>query len=829
MLAALGEKLSKILGDNGKGIPEQSLFETTLSKYGQQYVMADLFPYESYDESTHLFRNQGSIGFVLETLPLIGASEEMQKEISSLFQYILPEESSLQIILYADPHIGKLCESWQKARQTQTPVLKKLAQQRIDFLNCMAFASPHFPYTLRNFRCFLAFSQADPGKNPVALQALQQLLNQMKTVLEMLRLPVTIWRPEDLIHTLEGMLCMAPPQTSQVIRSWNPYDALRCQISPAESNIWVGSHGLALNNGVVKAKTYKVRQYPEIWSLQAMGRLIGDPERDIAQIPCPFLIHYGVHVPRQDKPQRHVTRKALYVETQAQSPIAQYLPSLQKEAIELNFVRESLSRGERIVQTHFSVVLFAQGDLLTHAEQILRNLFQGQEWRLEANHFLHLPILLSVLPMNWGPRMVQTLNNLKKLKTTLSTESANLLPLQGEWHGTPSPGMILAGRRGQLFTWSPFDSSSNYNVCVVGQSGAGKSVFMQEIVMSLLGTGGRVVVLDVGRSFQKLGQILKGQFIQVTHQESLSLNPFSHLPARKEKAAVEQDTLLMIKQVLTSMIAPSGIISELENSFLEMALDEVIAQKANTAEVTDVAEWFLGHADQRAKDMGTRLYAFTREGVYGRFFTGASTVRFDNRLIVAEFEDIKQIKELSAVILQILIVNILSMMYQSDRKTRFAIIVDEAWEFLAGKSGEALIEAAARQARKYGGVLVVGSQNAEDFHKSLAAKAAFNNSAWKCYLSQSQEAFKAFEKEELITSPSMLSVLRTVRMTPGKYGEALIVSDAGYAIGRLILDPFSQLLYSTKADEFAAIENLMKQGIPVDEAIDQLLKKRKKG
>ena len=71
----------------------------------------------------------------------------------------------------------------------------------------------------------------------------------------------------------------------------------------------------------------------------------------------------------------------------------------------------------------------------------------------------------------------------------------------------------------------------------------------------------------------------------------------------------------------------------------------------------------------------------------------------------------------------------------------------------------------------------------------------------------------------------MLSLLRTVKMNPGKYGETLIVSDNGYAVGRLLLDPFSSLLYSTKAEEFSAVEGLVNQGIPVDEAIDQFLAK----
>src|SRR4051812_4822711 len=125
MLSQLGAKIAKMFGEQDLGIPEHSYFESTLNDYGHQPVLANLFPYETYDEKTQLFRNKDSVGFVLETLPLTGASEEMQKEVSSLFQYILPEESSLQTILWADPHIGDLCDAWQSVRQSQTPIIQK--------------------------------------------------------------------------------------------------------------------------------------------------------------------------------------------------------------------------------------------------------------------------------------------------------------------------------------------------------------------------------------------------------------------------------------------------------------------------------------------------------------------------------------------------------------------------------------------------------------------------------------------------------------------------------------------------------------------------------
>lgn len=62
---------------------------------------------------------------------------------------------------------------------------------------------------------------------------------------------------------------------------------------------------------------------------------------------------------------------------------------------------------------------------------------------------------------------------------------------------------------------------------VVGRSGAGKSVFMQELMSSTLGLGGRVFILDVGRSFEKTCHMLGGQFIEFSIDKDVCLNPFS--------------------------------------------------------------------------------------------------------------------------------------------------------------------------------------------------------------------------------------------------------------------------------------------------------------
>jgi conjugal transfer ATP-binding protein TraC len=48
----------------------------------------------------------------------------------------------------------------------------------------------------------------------------------------------------------------------------------------------------------------------------------------------------------------------------------------------------------------------------------------------------------------------------------------------------------------------------------------------------------------------------------------------------------------------------------------------------------------------------------------------------------------------------------------------------------------------------------------------------------------------------------------------------------GSGVGRLILDPFSMLLYSTRAEDYQAIKTLTDRGVPVAEAIETIIERR---
>ncbi len=64
-------------------------------------------------------------------------------------------------------------------------------------------------------------------------------------------------------------------------------------------------------------------------------------------------------------------------------------------------------------------------------------------------------------------------------------------------------------------------------VAIAGTSGSGKSLLLNEIAAAYLGTGAKVWIIDVGRSYEKACRNFGGSFIEFTEHAPLSLNPFT--------------------------------------------------------------------------------------------------------------------------------------------------------------------------------------------------------------------------------------------------------------------------------------------------------------
>jgi len=166
-------------------------------------------------------------------------------------------------------------------------------------------------------------------------------------------------------------------------------------------------------------------------------------------------------------------------------------------------------------------------------------------------------------------------------------------------------------------------------------------------------------------------------------------------------------------------------------------------------------------------------------------------------------------------------------MYLSDRSKRMSLIIDEAWDMLKGGHGADIIESIARRARKYNGNLWTGTQGVNDYNASPAARTAWNNSYWQALLSQDKSSITKAVKDGLLEiDPFEERLMKDVHTEQGSFSEILLRGKSGeYAVGRFMLDPFSNAVYSTQAREFYEFNNLLDAGVTTVDALTQIASK----
>lgn len=836
-----------------------------LSEYMEQHIAAfprlhDILAYESYDPATQLFYNQDSTGFVLLANPIVGSSLDDQQQIAEFFRQNahLNEGTSLQFLLFASPCIGEGLDWWRDSRieaSRSIPIFRQWAERRNDLLKSKAFEDEN-GHLVRDFRLMISYTVPGHRVSSVEQDTILMFRKELRAVLETLGIYSKTLDADGLIREVGGILNIeddAYPYVGQ----WQEYDSISRSLTDTKRTYHIQEEQVLLNGGKTVCRSYVPKVWPRKWSLGFMDRMIGDSLERSHTIGCPYLIHYGLFVNTHQskaKAKAHAKREAL--EKSLRGSLAKFMPDLQEQYAESVEVAAELQSGGQVIVSSLSYTIFSTSEQVQEHEQQLRRVWGRGGWTFQPTRWDHLTVLLASLPMSWtlGYKkgffinkpfgMGTDLLKLSKAKITVTKEAQNLLPILAEWKGQAAPGMPLTGRRGQLFFWSPFDRSllpnikntqtdHNYNVCVAGQSGSGKSVFLNELVSTIMGVGGKAVVLDLGRSFKKTCQILGGRHIEFDVRYPISMNPFTHIPVGDMPEEVEgrADMLALVGPIFQVMSAPKLGTTDLENSFLDQAIRFSWDKYKTKSSVDTVQGYLLKHKNLVARDLGEKLSAFTSKGTFGHFFNEPANSNLKEDLIVIETDSLRSHPNLMAVVVQMLIMQINQEMAKGDRIRPFVIIIDEAWMLLGGKDTASFISEASRIARKYKGGIVCATQHLTDYFKPEApgATEAFNCSSWKCILKQEDDVITALKSHPQLQAFAgdeyKEALLRSIHSKPPHYSEVAIFGPGIHGIvGRLRLDPFSRLLYSTNPQEYQMIENIIGQGFSIENAIEKVMK-----
>lgn len=902
-------KLKAILRLKPNLLVEEDNFLPRQGADGPTYdAFAEYLPWLGYEDG--LFVVEGvkkgkveALAFAIEVTPQTGATPELASTMSDFATMGAPVGTGITCTMFGSPNIDPFLSHWLGSMKSpdsaktaaDAEMLSTLSEMNhglARFLQRSTIESlgPGVNARVRTARCVISvvIPTTDPD-NEVIREKAFDLREQIAQKLRNFSMFSHHWEPIDLLYWADAV---CNPQTMfEHDRPYLEYDEsreIRHQVMRSDTRMEVLKDKVIYQTGEsgprIVAKSYSVRSYPGKATLWGMRGLLGSEATNTLNYPCPFMLTAGFILQDFDAAKGVTTAKALRAQQTAESPLAKMLPRAQDTNADYKLALAAFETSKGTVKMFHQLVLFSREGEEDAAMQCARSIFRDKGWEINSDMLHHTLGLLGSYPMTFGPALQWDYGRMRKLGTRTGYNVGNLLPLVASWTGTERipgkalhyPQFMMVSRLGQPMLIDVFaNPSGNYNGAIVGKSGSGKSVTCNQLVNRTLAMGGRCWVIDVGGSYEKLCEILGGQYIRFEEGSNISLNPFSMVAP---SSTIDED-LEVIAPVL-EMMATGGewkLDGYLRN-ILETAIKDIwytiesysvdprevmtitmVAEmlKANCAkgaaspyvqaQINNMIKGFLqarGYAvppledpevyratydpeacDIRVREMGVALARYGQEGVYGRWFEKPATITFNSPFVVLELEELNQKPALRAVVLMLLMNSITGAMYQGDRSQRMVCLIDEAWDLLSAQGSGPFIEAGYRRARKYGGAFWTATQDVGDYDKSDTARAAFQNSDWMMLLAQKDTSIQALVRSgKLVMDEHNQDLLKTVHRAGNVYSEVYVKGgDMPAAVGRMFLDPFTAVASSTTAEVVRRLKELKSEGRSMAEAVQAYL------
>ncbi len=815
---------------------------------------SDLIPVISGDEKTKIFMTEdGYLAFSFLCDPAYWFSSSMDSQLEPLLTLDYPVDTLIQFTLYGSPDIRRNVKEYLEVRGLKEHKYDREAQKRAiremgmsDFyddnsgiLNTIEARAEFLkdsvinPVDRRNNLKIRDFNLIISVKIPVKdlppsdgdMSITYSLKNQFEQILAQiglnprglngkawLRIMRTIlnWDEETTWKTDEDEVETNRPLNEQVL-DWG-------------SSVVVEKDHLKLNDQFVGVMS--VSKWPKDHRLDKMYELIGDYMTGSRGIRDNFAMVLNIHVPHR-KIKSKLELKRQKVNYQAFGPMLKWVPKLASQKYSFDYLFEKLNDGGKPLRTYLQFIVFSKTkEELDKSISSIKSLYQEQKFLVaqeKGNVFL---LFLQSLPMCSN---LQITKQLERYRTYSSQHVVHLLPILGDWKGTRTPILNFITRNGQLMQLDLFDSLTNYNCAVAAKSGAGKSFFTNFVILNYLSIpGNRVWMIDVGRSYEKLSASLGGEFIVFDEHAKFSLNPF-RLVQNYENEKEKQEHISMIISLIAAMASPNGNLTEVQYAALSRTIMTMWDEYGQDLTVTMIADKLESDTDQRVRDIGLQMFRFTEKGDYGSYFTNKyEPLKFTKNFVVLELEELKSKEDLQTVVLLTLISIIQHEMYLGSRDHAKLVMIDEAWSLIAKGSVAKFVETGYRRFRKYNGSAITITQSVNDLYATPSGAAIAENSSIYFLLAQKSEAIEQLKNSNrLAFSDGTFDMLKSVHTLPGVYSEIFFYTEMGSGIGRLYVDRYQQLLYSTNPKDLTKIKRYTEKGIPLLDAISHVVEDEK--
>jgi conjugal transfer ATP-binding protein TraC len=857
---------------------------------GGAVPLADCLLYDYFDDKTNIAFNKGSLGFFVEINALVGSDSAIEKNLTLFFNDELPKDGCLQFLVIASNNIEPILKRWEEERKYGGEELRRLTYYRRHFIEKAArdYAHAQDGRLARNFRLFVSFSCPDRGE--VTLDKTLKFKSKLYNKLKAENFQPRLCDGAELIDIAGEILQMSLEKKDPA-----KYDILN-EISSQilkNNDSTICDDKIVHNDSGLVSKIFNPIELPDGFSLVEMINLLGD---EYKAIPGRFIICYSLANNIGVKGASSIIAGGDRVISASSKAYTQTDLVAKEEASKWIQVKAIHKKGEIFLRESMLVMITAPSSDIDTAEEVIKSLYNAHDWKLAICSKIQRVTSLAMLPM-MASSYIGMLQFFKLTRYALSGDVVAKLPLQGEWKGVPTSGVLLIGRRGQLFLFDPFHrvgGGGNYNAIIMAPPGSGKSFLAEELIQSMLTKDVAVFVMDIGGSYKNIAHLLNTQseMVSFNKDSNISLNPFATLSnsgtlyakalelltsgnsihrvaeitglstemiealkigktnvtnetketeaieilevlakSGKQKHFVTKDSIIYAKSMVSAMCGVSG--DGRAEALIERAIMIGISEYGSKLDITKMATVLdnlknrKGESVEGASSMADSLYPYTEEGIHGRFFKqGNSDATFKEMLTVFELEELVNDEPLLAVVLQVVLMQITMQFLCGDRTRRFMLVVDEAWMIL--DYAASFLERFARTVRKYGGSLVICTQDLSSFSNKCGTRksqaAVLECSTWKLIMAQKEEGLEAFAASKAYEK--YINLISSVRKcSANKFSEVLISTNGVNVVGRLAVDPYSTALFSTEDKDFSFLLQKEKEGMSKHEAIITLSKK----
>jgi len=828
----------------------------------------ELLPVIEYWDDEKIFILEGpSIGAMLICSPTNGGNASIKNALSNFYKQDFPEDSTIQFSLVSLPDLEDPLTGYNAIRGGR---LVGPDQEKVDL---MAESIKDFyvkgsgepinrsGFQFRNFEIWLTIKMPIEEALPTdkEIKRFRDLIDQTCMLLSPFG-PIEAnendyhRRMTVLMNMYDGEGWRGTPSYRHKIKSVQP---LRELILPSNKRIEPQQNGVAFYNEYGEQcqfiKSLGMAELPDELYYGEMLNIIGDWRHGSFGLYEHYMLTLNIYVPNHRKAKASLQKKRAIVTNQARGPILQYLERLKFQKQDLDIInREIDQEGSKLLDYAIQVTIFSRNE--KRAEDFAKKMigyYAQKNFILKSDAYFTMPFFLGSLPFGLTKELKKSSARYQK---ATSKEMPFLTPHMASWKGNSyTPQILLTSRLGQMVGIDLFGKDTvNYNIFIAATSGAGKSFFAGYLINSFIGSGikiqpwddpepvnfddgGQVFVVDVGRSYEALTKQYSGaQFIDFTEDTKFSLNPF----AAVTEMHGSDGQASMVATIIKLMASPRGDITDLQEAEIKRILLQLWQAKGKESTVTDFAKLCLNDDEPEVQRLGKQLVNFTEGHQYGDMFSNKHpSIDYNGRLVVCELQNLKSDPHLQVVALMSVIMSIQRAMFLSGTSRRKLFLLDEAWQFISDdgmmKFFAEFLENGYRTFRKFNASGCTITQSLNDAYQSNVGRAIIANSAWLMLLRQDDEAIDRLEAEKQYSgSPidfELMKSLKTQKPRPGVkdpdvYSEIFLRNGEITQVCRLYTDRKLQLILTTEPTEKARRQELMDQGLSLNEAIEQMLK-----